>query len=165
MHCRGVLSQHAMGRGCLQREGVVSAQEGLPGKVSAQRCVSRGVYTPTQRQILPWTQSRHPPDSEVDTSQNQRQTPPPDMTIEVGGTHHTRMHSCVLAVADLRGVRGTRAPLGGPNSFNFMQFLGKFGKFVCWRHPPRGSWRPLLGEILDPPLIRLISLEGLAEFN
>ena len=33
-----------------------------------------------------------------------------------------------------------------------MQFLGNFGKIVCWRPPP-GSWRPLLGEILDPPLI------------
>ena len=37
-----------------------------------------------------------------------------------------------------------------PNSFNFMHFLGKFGKIVRW-HPPE-SWRPLLGEILDPPL-------------
>ena len=37
-----------------------------------------------------------------------------------------------------------------------MQFLGKFGKFVCWR--PLGSWRPLLGEILDPPLDLYISL-------
>ena len=43
----------------------------------------------------------------------------------------------------------TRAPRG-PNSFNFMQFLGKFGKIVCWRPPE--CWRPLLGEILDPPL-------------
>ena len=41
---------------------------------------------------------------------------------------------------------------GGPNSFNFMQFLGKYGKIVCWRPPPPGSWRPLLGEILDLPL-------------
>ena len=32
-----------------------------------------------------------------------------------------------------------------------MQFLGNFGEIVCWR-PPLGSWRPLLGEILDPPL-------------
>ena len=47
-------------------------------------------------------------------------------------------------MADLRGRKG-RAPPGGQNSFNFMQFLGKFGKFVCWR--------PLLGEILDPPLV------------
>ena len=43
-----------------------------------------------------------------------------------------------------------RAPPGGPNSFNFMQFLGNFGEIVSWRPP--GSWRPLLGEILDPPL-------------
>ena len=44
----------------------------------------------------------------------------------------------------------TRAP-GGPNSFNFMQFLGNFGKIVFWRPPPE-SWRTLLWEILDPPL-------------
>ena len=31
----------------------------------------------------------------------------------------------------------------GPNSFNFMQFLGKFGKIVCWRPPPR--------ELVPPP--------------
>ena len=49
----------------------------------------------------------------------------------------------------------TRAPPGGPNSFNFMQFLGKFGKIVCW-HLPLESWRPLLGEILDPPLVILV---------
>ena len=55
-------------------------------------------------------------------------------------------------MADLRGAPWTRAPPGGPNSFNFMQFLGKYGKIVCWRPP--GSWRPLLGEILDPPLYR-----------
>ena len=33
-------------------------------------------------------------------------------------------------------------PPGGPNSFNFMQFLGKFGKIVCWRPP---------GELASPP--------------
>ena len=47
------------------------------------------------------------------------------------------------SVADLRGARGTPPP--GPNSFNCMQFLGKFGKIVCWRPPgklappPRGN--------------------------
>ena len=40
----------------------------------------------------------------------------------------------------------TRAPPGGPNSFHFMQFLGNFGKIVCWRPPwgvgaPRGNPR------------------------
>ena len=39
---------------------------------------------------------------------------------------------------------------GGPNSFNFMQFWGKFGEIICWR--PVEGWRPHLGEILDPPL-------------
>ena len=45
------------------------------------------------------------------------------------------------------GRKGRAIPPWGPNSFNFMQFLGKFGKIVCWR--------PLLGEILDPPLFTL----------
>ena len=43
-------------------------------------------------------------------------------------------------MADLRGERGT---LGGANSFNFMLFLGTFGKFVCWCAP---------GELAPPPL-------------
>ena len=55
------------------------------------------------------------------------------------------------AVADLHSKILDARPPGGPNSFNFMQFLGKFGKIVCWRPPE--SWRPLLGEILDPPLL------------
>ena len=48
-------------------------------------------------------------------------------------------------VADLRGARETRPFPGGPNSFNIMQFLGKFGKILCWRpprelaNPPRGN--------------------------
>ena len=40
----------------------------------------------------------------------------------------------------------------GPNSFNFMQFLGNFGEIVCWWPPPEG-WHPPLCEILDPPLM------------
>ena len=43
-----------------------------------------------------------------------------------------------------KGAGGTTP--GGPNSFNFVQFLGKFGKIVClcahpesWRPPPRGN--------------------------
>ena len=41
-----------------------------------------------------------------------------------------------------KGAQGMRAPPGGPNSFNFMQFLGNFGKIVCWRPP---------GELAPPP--------------
>ena len=52
-------------------------------------------------------------------------------------------------VADLRGVRGTPSPRP-----KFFQFHAVFGKI--WQNrmlaPPLGSWRPLLGEILDPPL-------------
>ena len=47
----------------------------------------------------------------------------------------------MIPVADLRGAQGTHPP-GGPNSFNFMQFLGNFGKIVCWRPP---------GELVPPP--------------
>ena len=36
----------------------------------------------------------------------------------------------------------------------YLQFLGTFGKIVCWRSPlPPGSWCPHLLEILYPPLI------------
>ena len=34
----------------------------------------------------------------------------------------------------------------GPNSLNFMQFLGKFDLIVCW-HPLEGKF----GQTLDPP--------------
>ena len=53
---------------------------------------------------------------------------------------------------DLRGAGGTRdahLPPRGPNSFNFMQILGKFCKIVCWY--PLAGLAPHLGEILDPP--------------
>ena len=40
-----------------------------------------------------------------------------------------------ITVADLHS-KILDAPPGGPNSFNFMQFLGKFGKIVCWYPPP-----------------------------
>ena len=57
--------------------------------------------------------------------------------------------TCLPAVADLRGARGT--PPWGPNYFNFMQFLAKFDKIVCWRLE---GWHLHLEEILDPPLLR-----------
>ena len=39
-----------------------------------------------------------------------------------------------------RGTRDTHPP--GPNSFNFMHFLGNFGKIICWRSPPRRVCAP-----------------------
>ena len=46
------------------------------------------------------------------------------------------------SVADLNSKILDARPPRGPNSFNFMQFLGKFGKIVCWRPP---------GELAPPP--------------
>ena len=49
------------------------------------------------------------------------------------------------SVADLRGTRDARSPRC-PNSFNFTQFLGKFGKIVCWRPPPPRVGVPTSGK-------------------
>ena len=50
----------------------------------------------------------------------------------------------IYTVTDLRRARGTRPP-GGQNSFNFMQFLGKFGQIVCWCTPWRlAKWSPCI---------------------
>ena len=49
----------------------------------------------------------------------------------------------LLPVADLRGGARDAHPPGGPNSLNFNQLLGKFGKIICWRPPP--------GELAPPP--------------
>ena len=63
----------------------------------------------------------------------------PYFVIFLKETHEIKKNIVPIAVADLRGARETPP---GPNSFNFMQFLGKFGKFVCWRPP---------GELAPPP--------------
>ena len=58
----------------------------------------------------------------------------------------------VFAAADLHSkILDSRPPPGS----KFFQFHAVFGKF--WQNrmlaPPLESWRPILGEILDPPLI------------
>ena len=57
-----------------------------------------------------------------------------------------------------KGARGTRAP--SPRGSKFFLFHAVFGKFLQNRMlaPPPWSWRPLLGEILDPPLVMEIQL-------
>ena len=50
-------------------------------------------------------------------------------------------------MADLREARGKGAPLG----VQILLISCNFWENLCWRSP-LGSWRPLLGEILDPPL-------------
>ena len=39
-------------------------------------------------------------------------------------------------MADLHSNILDARPPGGPNSSNFMQFLGNFCEIVCWRPPP-----------------------------
>ena len=51
------------------------------------------------------------------------------------------------------GAREVRPPPRCPNSFNFMQFLGNFGKIVCWRPP---------GELAPPPRGNPGSATGMA---
>ena len=65
------------------------------------------------------------------------------------------------AVADLHSKILDAHPPPGLNSYNFMQFLGKFGKIVCC--PPR-VWHPNLEEILDLPLYRSM-LQISSRFN
>ena len=54
-------------------------------------------------------------------------------------------------VVDLRGARGTRAPLGVQILSISCSFWENVAKLYVGAPP--GSWRPLLGEILDPPLM------------
>ena len=62
---------------------------------------------------------------------------------------------CGVVMCSLKVIGGSRGgregrtpPPGRPNSFDFMQFSGKFGVFT----PPLEGSRPPLGKILDPPL-------------
>ena len=53
-----------------------------------------------------------------------------------------------MPVADLHSKVLDAPPV--PNSLNFMQFLGKFGKIICWH--PLGGWRRYLEEFPVPKL-------------
>ena len=61
---------------------------------------------------------------------------------------HFGMRGDRKAVADLRGAQGMRTPWG-PNSLNFMQFWGKFGKIVYWCPPPQGNPGSATGKVYD----------------
>ena len=58
------------------------------------------------------------------------------------------------------GREGRTPPPGRPNSFDFMQFSGKFGVFT----PPLEGSRPPLGKILDPPLHSHVYLQYSVKF-
>ena len=54
-------------------------------------------------------------------------------------SHHNLSNWQLFTLADLGGREGRPPP--HPNSFDFLQFSGNFGKFVCW-HPPTGELAP-----------------------
>ena len=60
----------------------------------------------------------------------------------------------IMASGGSKGGRRGRAP---PRGSKFFQFHAVFGKNrqIRMLAPPLGSWRPLLGEILDPPLMAI----------
>ena len=58
---------------------------------------------------------------------------------------HYLIFSWSQAVADLYRISLDGPPPLGQNFFNFMQFLGKFGKIVCWRPLPEGLAPPHQG--------------------
>ena len=65
---------------------------------------------------------------------------------------HSDPPNMYSALADIRrGAQGTRAPLGTKFSLISCSFQEILIKLYPSAPPPEG-WRPLLGEILDPPL-------------
>ena len=90
---------------------------------------------------------KHPPGETpptwADTPSPGKQ-PPPKMAIEAGGTVRILLKRILVLniVTYIGGSRGGREgrtpPPGRPNSFDFMQFSGKFGVFT----PPLEGSRP-----------------------
>ena len=124
--------QRSLGQGCIftgvcdsvHRGGSASVHAGIPHPPSRQ---------PPRTSHPPRT--RHPPD----------QAPPPPRSsrayLEIRSTsgRYTSYWNAILyfpnfALTDLRG-----------SGCNFMQFLGKFDKTVCWHPPP-----PPFGELVPP---------------
>ena len=56
------------------------------------------------------------------------------MACKVSTTAHTEHKGNAISGGSKGDARDVHPP-GSPNSFNFMQILGNFGKFICW-HPP-----------------------------
>ena len=103
-------------------------QAGNGSSVSSIWSSDSSFYAPGPRDVCTWSQSGGCTWSRGVPGPGVGGVPGP------GGTW-SLMYLCRrLPVADLGGA-------SGPNSFNFMQFLGKFGKIVCWRPP----------QVLSPP--------------
>ena len=111
------------------------------GKVFSQACVKNSVRGCVSQHALGQTRPPPVPSACWDTH------PWADTPL---GRHPTRADT---PVADLRGARGMHAPLGAQilsMSCSFWENMAK--SYVGAPVPPTGSWHPLIGEILDPPL-------------
>ena len=62
------------------------------------------------------------------------------------------------AVVDLHSEILDARPPGGPYSFNFMQFLGKIVKIICWRPPPASLVTPSRGNAGSATLMDGVNL-------
>ena len=64
------------------------------------------------------------------------------------------------------GSKGGSRDVCPPWGPKFFQFHAVFGKI--WQNrmlvPPLGTWQPLLGEILDPPLISDVNISQRTQF-
>ena len=58
------------------------------------------------------------------------------------------------------GSRGREGRPPGPKFFQFHAVFGKIWQDRMLAPPLLGSWRPILGEILDPPLKMVIKISG-----
>ena len=82
------------------------------------------------------------------------------------------MFQCTLIGEHSGGSKGGREgrtpPPLRPNSFNFMQFLGEFGKIACSR-PPLGGFTPPPwgnpGSVTDNPHISIMLIKGSAIYT
>ena len=96
MHCGGGVIPACNGQGAVcPGRGLCLPMRGLPGEASAQGvCVQRGVHPQHRGRHFPGpmdcVERQTSPDPEAVNP------PPPDMTIEAGGTHPAEMYSCVL---------------------------------------------------------------------
>ena len=66
--------------------------------------------------------------------------------VKLKGTA-SNLRGCILHISG-----GSKGGHWGSKFFQFHAVFGKIWQKLYVGPPPMGSWRPILGEILDPPL-------------
>ena len=122
---------------CSQWGGGVYLRTQWAGGVCPSGSLPGGCTNPETETDSPPTQSQTPPpDPEVDTPKTQMQTnlPPQPMTIEVGGTHSTGMHSC-LKLSRKIGWRPSSRDILDPPLVTHITHV-----FPCHDHQAESAW-------------------------